>query len=267
MGTDTLGPEGSNSLATQPPPGMVAAPAAPPADLGSAIIGAIDRGNFDVATLERLQAIYERDAAWRAEREFNSALADFQAKCPSVRKTKSSKDVKDAGTAFAYTYAALDDICDTVRPHLHALGLSFTFEGAAAKDGLMSVVCVLRHKNGHSIRAVFPVPIDKSGRMNDIQKYGASLTYAKRYALSQVLGIATTEDTDGRTPGEEPETVGPGQLRALEEMLVAIDASPDSRRRFLAKYQIETLDRMHVAVFPLALADLKAIAGKKGVRP
>ncbi len=61
------------------------------------------------------------------------------------------------------------------------------------------VACIVHHREGHSERTEFLVPIDVQARMNDAQKAGSALTYGRRYALCAALGIVTAEeDDDGR---------------------------------------------------------------------
>jgi hypothetical protein len=42
------------------------------------------------------------------------------------------------------------------------------------------------------------MPIPELAKGNEAQAYGAGLTYARRYALSSMFGIAADEDTDAR---------------------------------------------------------------------
>lgn len=249
-------------------------PARPCGDLsvGALLSCAIEQLKGDgavsaVAALEKLVALHNQQEDRNAAREFADALARFQSECPSVTKNRTADFATKSGVKVRYSYAELHQIARTVRPHLHKHGFSYSWDNTV-DGGKLRCVCTLRHSNGHRETAGFEATVGGTELMSEPQKVKAALTFAERTTLIQVLGLTDCdEDTDGPPPGDGPETVGPGQLRALEEMLVAIDASPDSRRRFLAKYQVEALDRMHVAVFPLALADLKAVAEKKGVRP
>ena len=57
---------------------------------------------------------------------------------------------------------------------------------------------------GHSEESSFEIPVDKSGYMTAPQQYASALTFAKRYALINVLGISTSEeDTDATTVNKE----------------------------------------------------------------
>lgn len=82
-----------------------------------------------------------------------------------------------------------------LQPLLSKYGLSFRFETSFEKN-MITVHCIIQHSNGHFEKTSFSLPVDPSPHMSPIQQYGSTITYAKRYALSLALGLATEEDTD-----------------------------------------------------------------------
>lgn len=186
---------------------------------------AIDRG-VSVETMEKLVALHERVADRAAAIEFAEALADFQNECPPIPRTSTANVATKSGTKFSYKYAELDTIAVTVRPLLHSRGFSYTWD-SEIRERLLSCVCTLRHINGHRETATFTCPIESDAGMSAQQKVAAALTYAKRQALIQVLGITTTEpDTDAANPA----TITKEQAANLRDLL---EQSGKDEARFL----------------------------------
>jgi hypothetical protein len=111
------------------------------------------------------------------------ALAKFQATCPTIEKKKDNP-------FFKSKYAALDDIIQAIRKPLSDAGLSYT---QFPTDG--SLTTVLMHESGEFIHGSMPIHAKKE---KDPQAYGSAITYARRYSLASVLGLAVgDEDDDG----------------------------------------------------------------------
>jgi hypothetical protein len=111
------------------------------------------------------------------------ALAKFQANCPTIEKKKDNP-------FFKSKYAALDDIIQAIRKPLSDAGLSYT---QFPTDG--SLTTVLMHESGEFIHGSMPIHAKKE---KDPQAYGSAITYARRYSLASVLGLAVgDEDDDG----------------------------------------------------------------------
>ena len=118
------------------------------------------------------------------------ALAKFQGK---VSNPSNSKTVS-AGK-FSYKYAPLDEVLNLVRPLLSENGLS-VIQAPMSNEGNVSVSTILLHDSGEYIE-LEPITL----KMDKItaQGAGSATTYARRYALSAVLGIASEDDDDGNS--------------------------------------------------------------------
>lgn len=194
-----------------------------------------------IEQIDKLVALHERIADRFAAQEFADAFASFQETCPQVRKNRSTKGAGRGGAGYGFRYASLDEIDRTVRPVLAKHRLSYTFDSEMTEDGKVRAVCTLRHPNGHSVSASFTAPIDKGGSMNEVQKHGSALTYAKRYALEQVLGISTTDDTDGNPPGPPPAVVSEQQVATLREWIESTDSDEAAFLQWCGAQSIETI--------------------------
>jgi len=169
---------------------------------------AVDK-NVSVETLERLMTLHERIADRDAAMEFANALAAFQAACPPIIKQAS---------ADRYKYATLDQIANTIRPHLHANGLSYRWDTDTTQDGVMKIICHLSHVNGHEVMSHATMPIDTGSRgLNKAQVTGSAMTYGQRYSLIQVLGLTTCQsDDDGASACSQYAAPPPRQASATK---------------------------------------------------
>lgn len=111
------------------------------------------------------------------------ALATFHEHMKPVGKDR-------ANPFYKSKYATLDNILEEIKEPLKKANLTFAqmpMEGGKLKTILLEV------ESGESIESTMDILITKS----DPQAQGSAITYARRYALSAILGIATDEDDDG----------------------------------------------------------------------
>jgi hypothetical protein len=119
----------------------------------------------------------------------NEALAAAQGDLENPDKTKTAK----AGS-FSYNYADIADVLNVVRPVLSKHGICLT--QATELDGeSLNVRTCLAYSDGSSVDSIYPVCNVKNG---DHQKIGSAMTYARRYALTSLIGIAAEDDDDGK---------------------------------------------------------------------
>ena len=198
-------PDEPESLPAVPQPGLIG------------ILQAAVQGRASIDTIERIAALYERAETRNAAAAFNASMAAFQNACPSIPKTSKAEIVSETtGSRYTIRYAELDQIAATIRPHLSANGLSYTWD-SDVKDGSIKVVCTIRHEMGHSVTASFSCPTKpKTGSMSGQQEVAAALTYARRQSLIQALGL-TTCDPDSDNAPREP--IGPDMVAKIEKAL------------------------------------------------
>lgn len=119
------------------------------------------------------------------------ALAAAQGALKNPERNKPVEVRTKDGRSYTFRYATLDHITDTIRQTMKDNGLAWssTIEN---RDGHLFCVTRLMHAGGESLEC--PVPIGTyNGRMQD---FGSNLTYARRYGLTLLLGIAADEDDD-----------------------------------------------------------------------
>lgn len=120
--------------------------------------------------------------------ELAKALTKFQESNKKIAKNGKNPH-------FGNEYATLDDIIDGTRENLAKAGLSFS--QIPVDDH--KLVTILFHTSGANMMSAIQVKPTKA----DPQGQGSAITYAKRYALSAILGIATGDDDDGNAASEK----------------------------------------------------------------
>jgi hypothetical protein len=151
-----------------------------------------------------------------------AALAKAQLAFPAIKKDKKVTVKTQKGTYY-YSYADLADVIAAVRKPLADAGLAFT-QITRFDNGKLWLVTCLIHESGQSVEGVYPLPDQKA--LTDPQGFGSALTYAKRYGLSAILGIATEEDDDGKT-GSAKQVVSPDQVKQLKAQMDSAGKTAD----------------------------------------
>lgn len=99
------------------------------------------------------------------------------------------KDSTNPG--FKAKYADLSSVMAACLPALNANGIA-VFQPTFDDDSGRYVKTILAHEGGETLECRVPLIIGK----NDMQGYGSAVTYARRYGLMSMAGIAP-EDDDG----------------------------------------------------------------------
>lgn len=126
------------------------------------------------------------------------AVAMLQTRLPEIKKTQTA-DVKTDKARYSYTYADLAQITRELMPTLGELGLSFLAKPTMV-DGRFVLAYKLLHVSGESEDGEYPLPTSGTP-----QAVGSAITYARRYCLCAVTGIAPEDDDDGAAAQAEAE--------------------------------------------------------------
>lgn len=135
---------------------------------------------------------------WQAQQQgFAKAMAAFQGDMNGAKR-----DGKNPH--FRTTYATLSSVLEAIKPATkHGLSHTQTCERIGEQ---IILVTTLRHDGGYEVRSELPLVLG-----NDWQKFGSAFTYARRYALMAIYGIASADDDDDgeRAVGAAPQAPGP----------------------------------------------------------
>jgi hypothetical protein len=125
--------------------------------------------------------------------EFAVAWVAAAAAMPAVPKR--TKGQVGNQTRF---YADMATVVETVQPVLAAHGLAY-LQGVSDGDRVVTVTTRLLHKSGEWIEDSLSMPTGQ----NTPQAVGSACTYARRYSLMALLGLAPDDD-DGATASKAP---------------------------------------------------------------
>ena len=123
------------------------------------------------------------------------ALSKAQAAIENVSKDKQG---------YGYKYADLASCLAALKKPLADNGLSVSQLVNQDKDGKQLLVTLLIHESGQWLKSILCIESvvvkNKKGEVtgNSLQQLGAGLTYARRYALSAIVGL-TQEDDDAQS--------------------------------------------------------------------
>lgn len=174
--------------------------------------------------------------------ELTKDLAAAQAEYPVVAFDSSNPHFK---SKFA-SYAAC---CEALRGPLTKHGLALPDFRPGLMDGHWVLLGTLRHKTGEYIQGVAPLLMSKQ----DMQGFGAAVTYAKRTLLMALCGgFAGEPDLDGedtapsKAPSKPvramPQSQGGLDQKALIYQQGAINAVTEAESEAAAKKILDTVE-------------------------
>lgn len=120
--------------------------------------------------------------------ELAKALSAFQNELDTLPLDREVKVTTTKGGEYRFKYATYAAIVEYVRPILARNKLCYS--QLVEHDG--SVTTILMHESGEYISSTLHIQGEKTP-----QGIGSAITYAKRYALSSILGIVADDDDDG----------------------------------------------------------------------
>lgn len=209
-------------------------------------------------TLEKLLALQERWEANQGRKAFDEAMAAAKAEIPTIRKNRTVDFTSSKGRTH-YRHEDLAEIAATVNPILSKFGLSYRFKTTNAPNEPITVTCIITHRMGYFEETTLSGPRDDSGNKNAIQQVGSTLTYLQRMTLKAALGLAASEDDDGRKSSESDEPINQAQAARV---LALIEETGTDTEKFCTYLGIESITAMPATVLPRALASLNKKKGQ-----
>jgi hypothetical protein len=147
-----------------------------------------------------------------------SALAKAQSQLVNPEKTLTAvlRPSRPGEGSRSFRYAPLSSGLDIVRKTLgeHEIAILQTTT-IDQSSGILNLTTTLAHASGEWIASVWPVcPVTEVATP---QRMGAALTYARRYALFALVGIAGEDDLDAPDLDRAPQRSDEGHLPAREQ--------------------------------------------------
>ena len=178
------------------------------------------------------------DALAAAQAEMQNAAFDS--------KSNFSKNGKN-------NYASLTSVRNAVMPALTKHGICVT-QGMHHTEHGPVMRTTLRKQGPDPDMDVIVEDVPMLIGKQDMHGVGSAMTYARRYGLGAICGIASDEDDDGDMAVESgpagPVLITPQQVKHLEDEL---DRTGSDEARFLAYCKIRSLEEMPSSMYTRAL--------------
>ena len=113
---------------------------------------------------------------------------------------------------FKSRYVDLSDGLDAIRECLSKNGLAF-IQGTSISDNMIVLNTRITHKSGQWLESDYPV-----GGLGRPQEMGSAMTYARRYALFSLVGVAGEDDDDGNA-AQSAETAPVKSVKAAPKQM------------------------------------------------
>lgn len=163
--------------------------------------------------------------------ELAKALSEAQGKFTFALKDNAAPTFNKSGQKTGErSYADLQAVIEAVKPHLAAAGLAVVQATMPNPNGI-SLRTTLMHSSGQWIAGQIDLPND---RMGGIQGMGSALTYARRYALSAMVGIASDEDDDGEASMAASKSYKKQQVQEARQHATANNPDPATEAQLKA---------------------------------
>lgn len=161
-----------------------------------------------IGNLKALVDMQERLEAREAQRQFVVAFQALQHELPTIKKNGTleypiNKNDPDGPKRKISSFARWEDIQAEIEPMLWGHGFTLTFDNEQNAQGALVVTAIITHVGGHVTRTKSPpLPCDSSGGKNNLQGWGSSSSYGKRYSVTLALNLKIEgDDDDGKKGG------------------------------------------------------------------
>lgn len=196
----------------------------------------------DIDMIEKLMNLQERWEIGQARKMFDAAVAKAKTEIPVIARNATGHNAKK--------YADFAAIAGVVDPILGRHGLSYRFR-TIQTDKAITVTCVL-FGHGHSEENTLTGPPDNSGNKSAIHSIGSTLTYLQRYSLVQALGLAASNDDDGKLASNGESIT----LEQVEQLIAIADEVGADKEAFCRYFRVDGFADISTKDFPRAVAAL-----------
>ncbi len=162
-----------------------------------------------------------------------TALAKAQLQMGKALKTSSNPHFKSK-------YADLASVMDACMEALNSNGIAVIQPVENDTENGLSVTTVFIHgESGESLHNDVPLVVSK----NDMQGYGSAMTYARRYGLMMMAGLAPEEDDGNAAVRAAPAKISKEQLDHISTLIKETDSN---EKKMFKVYGVSKLEEMNV---------------------
>jgi hypothetical protein len=171
-----------------------------------------------------------------------------------IQAKREFAEIKKDKTGPRGKYASLDSVLSSTNPQLLKYGLMVVqnMQHATHENGEVCVWLETRifHESGEELPMVSQYPLNTN---SDPQKFGAALTYARRYSYCALLGVTADEDDDANsaaggakqassgsrnvsrppTPPHSVSYASAAELKPISECLANAGMDSDARKEWM----------------------------------
>ena len=216
--------------------------------------------NASIEKLSQILALKERFEDRQREQEerdqrraYYQAMAKCQQKLKVVGKNKANEHTKSR-------YADLAALSESADPVIHEHGFTVSFQPAGmTESGEQKIKWTIAHEDGHIESDIAALPVDKAGSQGkvnktDLQAFGSTATYGRRYLKLMLFDIATGDDNDGNAP-VRTDRITPEQQ---DELLALADEVGADKIAFCRWAEVDSFAKISAKKFEKAKSALKA---------
>ncbi len=178
----------------------------------------------------------------------NDIMMSEKIDCLAIALSKAQSVIENVGKdkqGYGYKYADLASCLEAIKKPLSDNGLSIVQPISQSVDGKPLLLTLLIHESGQWIKSIFSienvVTKNKQGVVtgNALQHFGAGVTYARRYALSSIIGLAQ-EDNDAQS--FKISQVKEIELNPVKELINLCNESKLNLKEFTSYHEINSSD-------------------------
>jgi hypothetical protein len=161
-----------------------------------------------------------------------SALAAAQMQMGKALKQSSNPHFKSK-------YADLGSVMDACMPALNAVGIAVIQPAGEDEFGRYVETRLIHGESGEMLTCRVPLIVNK----NDMQGYGSAVTYARRYGLITMAGIAPEDDDGNAAAAAAPRQQAPAKMTAnqFEQITDLIERTASDEDKLCAYFKVAEL--------------------------
>jgi hypothetical protein len=225
----------------------------------SAVLHMIERvardTSVDMDKMTTLMKWHKDTVADQKRAAFDEAMAEAKADIPVIHKNR-AVDFTSAKGRTNYKYEDLAEIARVVSPILARHGLSYRYRVTSNLNEPVTVTCIVSHRGGHFEEVTLMGGRDDTGGKNAIQQVASTLTYLQRMTLKAALGLAASDDDDGKASSGTPEQITAAQMSEMQALIKEVDAN---EKNVCKACHVEHLSDLTQAQFEKAKAKLETM--------
>jgi hypothetical protein len=183
-------------------------------------------------------------------------LADALSKAQSSM-TEAKEDSKNP--FFKSNYADLTSVWRACKDSLSANGLAIS-QVTGFMEGQLFLVTTLLHSSGEWMKGYYPLYLSKQ----DPQAVGSAITYARRYALSAIVGVCKEGEDDDAEKAQDrkapKEMISDDQLKQL---IKSVGTDTEAKDIILKRFSVKAFNEIPKESFATMMTWLETRAKEK----